>query len=175
MSQKITCENKWTPNPWCEGYMVKLSKAYPSVIFHYTTEYEGGERPDSVWFANGDEGNKKDAESSRKQAYKAEVERFVAATASAADGIEHRVEIMPNGRVAADGENRFGECNIFPWTNIKQISCGNWHTVGLKKTAQLLLAEAMPMDNAIYQLSLDELLRCHADAIILQSCSITVR
>ena len=40
---------------------------------------------------------------------------------------------MPNGRVAADGENRFGECNIFPWTNIKQISCGNWHTVGLKK------------------------------------------
>lgn len=138
-SQKITCENKWTPDPWCEGYMVKLSKAYPSVIFHYTTEYEGGERPDSVWFANGDEGNKKDAESSRKQAYKAEVERFVAATASAADGIEHRVEIMPNGRVAADGENRFGECNIFPWTNIKQISCGNWHTVGLKKDGTVVV------------------------------------
>lgn len=132
-SQEITCENKWSPTPWNEGYMAKLSRSYPSVIFHYTAKYEGGERPDSVWFANGDEGNKKDAESGRRQAYKAEVERFVSATTSAADGIEHRVEIMPDGRVAADGENRFGECNIFPWANIKQISCGNWHTVGLKK------------------------------------------
>ena len=132
-THEITCENKWSPTPWTEGYMARLSSSYPSVIFHYTTKYEGGERPDSVWFANGDEGNKNDAKRSRRQAYEAEVDRFVTATASAADGIEHRVEIMPDGRVAADGENRFGECNIFPWTDIKQISCGNWHTVGLKK------------------------------------------
>lgn len=136
-SQEITCENKWSPTPWNEGYMAKLSRSYPSVIFYYTAKYEGGERPDSVWFANGDEGKKKDAENRRRQAYKAEVERFVSATTSAADGIEHRVEIMPDGRVAADGENKFGECNIFSWSNVKQISCGNWHTVGLKKDGTL--------------------------------------
>ena len=117
-----------------------LSNSYPSALFHYVTDIEGEYRSPSTWFCNGNEGNKKDAESSRRQAYKAEVERFVSATASAADGIEHRVEIMPDGRVAADGENRFGECNIFPWANIKQISCGNWHTVGLKKDGTVRLA-----------------------------------
>lgn len=137
-SQEITCENKWSPTPLNEGYMAKLSRSYPSVIFHYTAKYEGGERPDSVWFANGDEGNKRDAERSRRQAYKSEVERFKSTTAIASDGIEHRVEIMPDGRVAADGENRFGECNIFSWTNIKQISCGNWHTVGLRNDGTIL-------------------------------------
>ena len=173
-SQEITCENKWSPTPWNEGYMAKLSRSYPSVIFHYTAKYEGGERPDSVWFANGDEGNKKDAESGRRQAYKAEVERFVSATTSAADGIEHRVEIMPDGRVAADGENRFGECNIFPWANIKQISCGNWHTVGLKKMVQLLPVEVMPTDNAMYLTFPEELSLYLADVIILQFCLIMV-
>ncbi len=112
--------------------MAELSRLYPSVIFHYTATYESGERPSSAWFVNGDEGNKKNAKSNRKQAYKAETERFIAATASAAEGVDHRVEIMPDGRVAADGENRFGECNILAWTNIKHISCGNWHTVGLR-------------------------------------------
>lgn len=130
--QEITCENKWGPTPWSEGDMAELSRLYPSVIFHYTATYESGERPSSAWFVNGDEGNKKNAKSNRKQAYKAETERFIAATASAAEGVDHRVEIMPDGRVAADGENRFGECNILAWTNIKHISCGNWHTVGLR-------------------------------------------
>ena len=45
---------------------------------------------------------------------------------------------MPDGRVAADGKNEFVECNIFTWDNIKQISCGNWHTVGLKKDGSLV-------------------------------------
>lgn len=49
---------------------------------------------------------------------------------------------MPDGRVAADGENRFGECNIFSWTNIKEISCGNWHTAGLKKDGTLVACES---------------------------------
>ena len=137
-SKEISLTTKWSPTPWNEGKMEALSRSYPSVLFHYVAEYEGGERPDSVWFANGEEGNKKDGESYRKQAHKAEVERFMSATATAADGIEHRVEIMPDGRVAADGENKFGECNIFAWSNIKQISCGNWHTVGLKKDGTLV-------------------------------------
>lgn len=132
-NKEISCENKWSPTPWSEGKMVALSESYPSVQFYYHATYEGGERPNSAWFCNGDETNKKGAESSRKQAYIDEVQRFVSATQRVAEGIVHRVEIMPNGRVAADGENRFGECNIFLWTDIKQISCGNWHTVGLRK------------------------------------------
>ena len=132
-NKEIRCENKWSPTPWNEGKMEALSNSYPSVQFYYYATYEGGERPDSAWFCNGDETNKKGAESSRRQAYKDEVQRFASATPRAADGIEHRVEIMPDGRVAADGENRFGECNIFSWRDITQISCGNWHTVGLRK------------------------------------------
>ena len=45
---------------------------------------------------------------------------------------------MPDGRVAADGENRFGECNIYSWENIKSVSCGNWHTVGFTENGELV-------------------------------------
>jgi hypothetical protein len=74
--REISLTTKWSPTPWNEGKMEALSRSYPSVLFHYVAEYEGGERPDSVWFANGEEGNKKDGESYRKQAHKAEVERL---------------------------------------------------------------------------------------------------
>ena len=137
-SQEISCENKWSPKPWNEGHMAALSRSYPSVMIHYTATYEGGERPDSAWFCNGDETNKKGAESSKKQAYKDAARRFLSANDIAAEGIEHRVEVMPDGRVAADGENRFGECNIYSWKNIKSVSCGNWHTVGLTEAGELV-------------------------------------
>ena len=107
-------------------------------MFYYYATYEGGERPDRTWFCNGRETNKRGAIGERKKAYKDEVQRFASATPKSADGIKHRIEVMPDGRVAADGENRFGECNIFSWTNIKEISCGNWHTVGLKKDGTLV-------------------------------------
>ena len=132
-SKEIHCTTKWSPTPWDQGKMEALSHSYPSVLFHYVTDIEGEYRSPSAWFCNGNETNKRGAESSRKQAYKDEVQRFASATSRAADGIEHRAEIMPDGRVAADGENRFGECNIFSWRDITQISCGNWHTVGLRK------------------------------------------
>lgn len=131
-SKEIHCTTKWSPTPWDEGKMAALSQSYPSVKFHYKTDIEGEYRSPSAWFCNGEETDKKGAESNRKQAYRDEVQRFVNATKTAAEGIIHRVELMPDGRVAADGENRFGECNIFSWTNISEISCGNWHTVGLK-------------------------------------------
>ena len=41
------------------------------------------------------------------------------------------MEIMPDGRVAADGDNMFGECDIFSWKDVRKVSCGNWHTAGL--------------------------------------------
>ena len=134
----IRCITKWEPTPWIEGNMEELSKLYPSVIFHYVTDIEGEDESPSAWFCNGIESNKKNAEKNRRQVYKTEIKRFVSATPSAADGIKHRAEIMPDGRVAVDGENRFGECNIFDWKNIIQISCGNWHTVGLKKDGTVI-------------------------------------
>lgn len=137
-SKEIHCTTKWSPTPWNDGNMAALSSSYPSALFHYVTDIEGEYRSPATWFCNGGEGNKSEAENNRRKAYKAEVERFISATSSAADGIEHRIEIMPDGRVAADGENRFGECNIFSWTNIQQISCGNWHTVGLKKDGTIV-------------------------------------
>ena len=137
-SKEIFCTTKWSPTPWNEGKMEKLSEAYPCVLFHYVTDIEGEYRSPSAWFCNGVECNKREAESARKRAYKKEVERCASSTKQAAEGIYHRVEVMPDGRVAADGENRFGECNIFAWKNISAVSCGNWHTVGLRKDGSLV-------------------------------------
>ena len=135
---EISCTTKWSPTPWNDGYMEKLSESYPTALFHYVTDIEGESRSPSTWFCNGDECNKKEAESSRRAAYRAEVKRFAASNAKAAEGIYHRIEVMPDGRVASDGENRFGECNIYSWKNVKAISCGNWHTVGLLEDGTLV-------------------------------------
>jgi hypothetical protein len=137
-SKEISCTTKWSPTPWNDGYMGKLSESYPTALFHYVTDIEGEYRSPSTWFCDGDECNKRDAESARRRAYKAEVKRFASATPIAAEGIYHRVEVMPDGRVAADGENRFGECNIYSWKNVKAISCGNWHTVALLEDGTLV-------------------------------------
>ena len=75
-TKEINCENKWSPSPWNDGYMAALSRLYPSVKFHYTATYEGGERLDSAWFCNGEEANKNGADGSKKQAYKDAVKRF---------------------------------------------------------------------------------------------------
>lgn len=136
--KEISYTTSWSPTPLRDGQMAALSESYPSALFYYQAYIEGEGLSPSAWFCNGCETDKSDAGSERKKAYKAEVKRFVSATPQAADGIKHRVEVMPDGRVAADGENRFGECNIFPWANIKEISCGNWHTVGLTKDGTLV-------------------------------------
>ena len=130
-SVELLFTTKYSPWPLEDGKMAKLSRIYPSVIFGYVADIEGDSYPIAKWFCNGEEGKKSEAEKNRKQAYINCVERFNAATKYAAEGIDHRVEVMPDGRVAADGENHFGECNIFLWRNISAISCGNYHTVGL--------------------------------------------
>ncbi len=53
-------------------------------------------------------------------------------------GGSFQVEIMPDGRVAADGDNRFGACDVYDWQDICQISCGECHTVGLKADGTLI-------------------------------------
>lgn len=137
-NKEILCTTKWSPTPWNEGHMENLSESYPSVLFHYVTDIEGEYRSPSAWFCNGREGNRSEAEQCHRQAQRKTADRFLAATKQAGEGVFHRVEIMPDGRVAADGENRFGECDILCWSDIRQISCGNWHTVGLRADGALV-------------------------------------
>ena len=133
----IKFSTRYTPIPWTDGQMSSLSKSYPTALFHYSTD-DGGEDYSTTWFCYGNECDLRDAYLNQNDAYKAEVKRFSSSTNTISDGIQHRVEIMPDGRVAADGENRFGECNVLSWNNIIKISCGNWHTVGLKKDGTLV-------------------------------------
>ena len=136
--RSIRFSTKWSPRPWLDGQMGAFSKMYPTALFHYHATYEADFPPESTWFCSGADNDKRGAGNYRNQAYRKEVKRFISASQRAADGIFHRVEIMPDGRVAADGDNMFGECNIFAWRNIIKVSCGNWHTVGLTKDGNLV-------------------------------------
>lgn len=138
---EIKFYTQFSSEPWEDANIVELSQLYPTAVFQITSMPEGyAEEPysPSAWFCNGKKKKKTEVEKSRKQAYKTEVGRSLTSTILASGGITHRIELMPDGRVAADGENRFGECNTLFWDNIKQISCGNWHTVGLKNDGTLV-------------------------------------
>ena len=136
-SKSIFFNSKNYPGAWKEGYMADLSKAYPSVVFDYSAnlEFEGKM---GAWFCDGEETYESKAQTIKKDVYKKEYERFMSATSQCASGIMHRVEVLPNGCVFAEGENRYGECNVSTWSDIKKISCGNWHTVGLKHDGTIL-------------------------------------
>lgn len=118
--------------PYNTGVINPLTKLYPTVIFHYIIKYEGGGTLSNTYYCNGEEGKLIDVKREQTRALNSELSRFTSASTKACEGISHHVEIMPDGCVTSDGENKFGECNTFRWTNIKQISCGNCHTVGLK-------------------------------------------
>lgn len=135
--REITCSNK-TSSPWYDGHMSKLSLVYPTVLFYYLSQGEDERRPTTTWFVNGKDGAKRAAEIELNKAYQETVRKAFLGNGIVAEGVTHRVEIMPDGRVAADGENRFDECNIFSWRDIKQVSCGNWHTVGLTKDGKVV-------------------------------------
>lgn len=47
-------------------------------------------------------------------------------------GVEHLVALMPNGKIAVDGTNRWGECCVLDWMDIVDIDCGESHTVGMR-------------------------------------------
>ena len=127
--REIFFESRWSPTPLYEGEMEDLSKMYPSALFFY--KWDSDTDKDAIWICSASEGDKRKAKKVRKRAYRGEKMRFAVSTNAVAAGVRHRVELMPDGRVAADGENQFGECNVLSWENIKEISCGNWHTVGL--------------------------------------------
>lgn len=137
--KSFSYETKWSPIPLQDGSMEALSEAYPTVIFYYEYDVEGCSEEEQIWFCNGvDWYDFGWVPTVRYEAYDAEVNRFASATKKSAKGILHSVEIKPDKRVVADGENRFGECDVLLWKDVKTISCGNWHTVGLQENGTLL-------------------------------------
>lgn len=118
--------------PYNTGDINPLSELFPTAIFHYIIKYEDGGTLSNTYYCNGEESKSAEAKRNQTQAINSELGKFISASPKAGAGISHCVEIMPNGCVASDGKNIFGECNTFKWTNIKQISCGNYHTVGLQ-------------------------------------------
>ena len=57
------------------------------------------------------------------------------------DGIElypHAVGLRKDGTVAADGKDRFGECDVDDWRTIIDIAAGGKHTVGLKANGTVI-------------------------------------
>lgn len=136
--KKLYFCTQWGPVSTYSGCLPDLSRLYPTVIFFYENETEGEYKVYSDWICNGICGHKAKSIKAMENACNVEVKRAFESRNDAAEGIRHRVEIMPDGRVAADGENRFGECNIFSWNSIVQVSCGNWHTVGLKNDGTIV-------------------------------------
>lgn len=43
------------------------------------------------------------------------------------------VAIRENGSVTAVGDNKYGQCNVDDWKNVKKVATGEKHVVGLKK------------------------------------------
>lgn len=137
-AKRIYCTTKSSPTPWDDGYMDKMCELYPNVLFHYTTEIEDQRFSPSSWFYGHNQSRSYESVTSFNNSFENIMKQLEQDTATVANGLHHRVEVMPNGIVAADGENRFGECNIYTWEKIKQVSCGSWHTVAITQNGSLL-------------------------------------
>ena len=136
-NKSISCSTKWSPRPIEEGYMSSLSKMYPTALFKYSYDIEGGYGGATCYFINGkDYKNKKSADKECDKAIGDYFKRLSLQSNEHAEGINHIIELMPQGIVAADGENRFGECDIYSFENITQVSCGDWHTVVLDENGK---------------------------------------
>lgn len=121
-----------------DDYITELSKIFPSSLFYYYGGFEKSRDYASIWFCNGKELYKSFAFDEYEKIKKEEVKRFISNTSKLSKGVSHTVELLPNGNIKCEGFNRFEECNTSSWENIKAISCGNWHTVGLKKDGTLV-------------------------------------
>lgn len=142
--ESLSITSKWDSN--IDEYLPKLSKLFPTVIFKYEVSYEYYEEDeiDSItsFMVNGNKVKYTKLKESRYLSYKQYMEHFYKLTNTKAKGISHEVEIMPDGLVAAYGNNYVGECNIYDWQDIVKISCGNFHTVGLTKDKAVLAVGA---------------------------------
>ncbi len=113
--------------PWfgpANDYITNLSILYPGTLFSY----------DYDWYLGGQEINhykKEDAKQIIQEVKQKYLDRILTKGPRRAESACHCVEIMPDGRVAADGDNRWGNCDVFDWKNVCKVSCGDWHTVGL--------------------------------------------
>ncbi len=119
--------------PWFspgKDYITNLSMLYPGTFFNGPHDwFLGGRKVVEYWYEDTTlEGEAKRLIQEKMQKY---FDRILSKDPHFARGACHCVEIMPDGRVAADGDNRWGSCNIFDWRNVCKVSCGDWHTVGL--------------------------------------------
>lgn len=117
------CPPQDTPEMEC------LSCLFPMTIFAMGTQGEEDERG-SKMMCNGETQNKRFIGTLLRKAQKDYLKRK-RALGGVHTGIEHCVALMPNGKVAVDGKNRWEECDVLKWQNIVQVDCGEMHTVGL--------------------------------------------
>jgi len=54
---------------------------------------------------------------------------------------ESSVALKSDGTVIATGKNKYGECNVSKWTNIKAIAAGDHHVIGLKEDGTVVATE----------------------------------
>lgn len=47
-------------------------------------------------------------------------------------GYDHAAAILSDGTVIAAGNNDYDQCNVYDWTGLSQIECGQQFTLGLK-------------------------------------------
>ena len=109
--------------------MERLSCLFPMTIFAMGTQGEEGERG-SKMMCSGETQNKRFIGTLLRKAQMDYLKRKRAFGGVHA-GIEHCVALMPNGKVAVDGINRWNQCDILGWQDIVQVDCGEMHTVGL--------------------------------------------
>ena len=132
------CFGMETKYSYVEDEVRNLSKLFPTAIIKCVSYFEGDYESYTFWYCNGDDqGHKSNAGKERENVYSAEVMRFLTMDTNKSSGLRHKVELLPDGTVKAEGENLFGECDVSGWTDIQALSCGNWHTVGLKKDGTL--------------------------------------
>lgn len=103
-----------------------LSTLFPTTVFELQEQGEEG-GSGSALFCNGERVKKRFAGTVLNGTQRLYLHRCASMA-----GVEHRVALMPSGRVAVDGLNRHGECNVLEWTQIVQADCGEKHTVGLR-------------------------------------------
>lgn len=138
VDKQIISSHKWSQNPFHDGSVQRLSGYYPTVVFYCSVKYDDNSGQEKFWLLNGEAYFQKPGEQELKEAVHKSSLRFEAATTTSAQGVNHAIELMPNGKIAYEGPNVFGECDVLDWKDMKAIACGDWHTVGLTADGKLL-------------------------------------
>lgn len=131
-NKKLTFETK--RDHFTESQMRMLSSFFPSTLFCLETEDESGRYKHTQYFCDGELCTENKAEKNREKALKRENKRFLKSDKKGISlGVIHKAGIMHNGKVATYGKNYWEQCGVFSWEDVSKVSCGDFHTVALKK------------------------------------------